>query len=228
MLPLVTVTMSNMTVSSLHAARSSRREARRQELLDAADRAIRKGGPSVSMDEIAAEAGVTKPILYRHFGDKAGLSHALGERYLELLIGHLREALAKQSDPVGRISATIEAYLYFAEREPQIYRFVIQETIAELAESLAERRQGSAASSSFLRGIASEITGVLREEATQLGVPTPFAEEWAHGIVGMVYLAGDWWLERQHMPRARLVESLTSLLVGGLTSLAVPQPDARD
>jgi len=211
-----------MTMSS----QTSRKEARRAELLDAADRAIRKEGPAVSMDEIASEAGVTKPILYRHFGDKAGLSHALGERYLELLLGHLREALARETDPAGRISATIDAYLYFAEREPQIYRFVIHETIAELAESLAERRQGSAASSSFLRAIAAEITRILREEAGRFGVEAAYAEEWAHGIVGMVYLAGDWWLERRNMPRARLVESLTTLLVGGLTSLA-PQPNAR-
>lgn len=205
----------------------SRKEARREELLDAADRAIRKEGPTVSMDEIAAEAGVTKPILYRHFRDKAGLSHALGERYLALLLGHLREALVREPDPVGRISATIDAYLSFAEREPQIYRFVIQETIAELAESLAERRQGSAASSSFLREIAGEITRILREEAADLGVEAAYAEEWAHGIVGMVYLAGDWWLQRRHMPRARLVESLTTLLVGGLTSLGTAQPNAR-
>ena len=206
--------MSNLQVS--------RREARREELLDAADRAIRKEGPAVSMDEIAAEAGVTKPILYRHFGDKAGLSHALGERYLDLLLGHLRDALARETDPAGRISATIDAYLAFAEREPQIYRFVIQETIAELAEKLAERRQGSAATSSFLRRIAEEITGILREEAARFGVDAGYAEEWAHGIVGMVYLAGDWWLERRHMPRARLVQSLTTLLVGGVGSMAAP------
>ncbi len=220
--------MSNMTVSSPNTTRSSRREARRGELLDAADRAIRREGPTVSMDEIAAEAGVTKPILYRHFGDKAGLSHALGERYLELLLGHLREALGRATDPVGRIAATIDAYLYFAEREPQIYRFVIHETISELAESLADRRQGSAASSSFLRGIAAEITRILRDEAARYGVVASYAEEWAHGIVGMVYLAGDRWLDRKHMPRERLVESLTTLLIGGLASLAGTQPDARD
>ncbi len=206
----------------------ARKEARREELLDAADRAIRNLGPAVSMDEIAAEAGVTKPILYRHFGDKAGLSRALGERYLELLLGRLRAALARETAPAGRISATIDAYLAFAETEPQIYRFVIQETIAELAEKLAERRQGSAAGSSFLREIAAEITRILREETGRFGVAAAYAEEWAHGIVGMVYLAGDWWLERRHMPRARLVESLTTLLIGGLASLATPPPDARD
>jgi AcrR family transcriptional regulator len=220
--------MSNMSVSSLGAAQISRKEARRGELLDAADRAIRREGPTVSMDEIAAEAGVTKPILYRHFGDKAGLSQALGQRYLELLLGALREALDRETEPAGRLSATIDAYLALVEREPELYRFVIQETIAELATTIAERRQGGAAASSFLRGVAAEVTRLLREEAARFGVEVEFAEEWAHGIVGMVHLAGDRWLERRNMPRAKLVESLTTLLLGGLTSLAVPQPDARN
>ena len=219
--------MSNMTVSSLNAARSSRREARREELLDAADRAIRKGGPAVSMDEIASEAGVTKPILYRHFGDKAGLSRALGERYLDLLLGRLNEALDRETEPDGRLSATIDAYLELVEKEPEIYRFVIQETIAELATTIAERRQGGAAASSFLRGVAAEVTLLLRTEASRFGVEVEYAEEWAHGIVGMVHLAGDRWLERRNMPRAKLVESLTTLLLGGLASLAAVQPGAR-
>ena len=56
------------------------RDERRAELLDAAERAIRRVGPKASMDEIAAEAGITKPILYSHFGDKAGLVTARAER----------------------------------------------------------------------------------------------------------------------------------------------------
>lgn len=220
--------MSNVSLSSTDTTRTSRKEARREELLDAADRAIRKEGPAVSMDEIAAEAGVTKPILYRHFGDKAGLSQALGKRYLELLLRRLHEALDRETEPAGRLSATIDAYLELVEKEPEIYRFVIQETIAELATTIAERRQGGAAASSFLRGVAAEVTHLLRAEAERFGVDVEYAEEWAHGIVGMVHLAGDRWLERRTMPRAKLVESLTTLLLGGLNSLAVPQPDARD
>lgn len=49
------------------------------ELLDAADQVIRRDGPSVSMEVIAAD---TKPILYRHFGDKGGLYTALAVRRL--------------------------------------------------------------------------------------------------------------------------------------------------
>jgi AcrR family transcriptional regulator len=55
-------------------------ERRRRELLEAADRVVLRDGPGASMNAIAAEAGITKPILYRHFGDKGGLYAALAKR----------------------------------------------------------------------------------------------------------------------------------------------------
>src|SRR5437763_7604163 len=56
------------------------REARREEFVEATIRAVARHGPEVGMDEIAAEAGVTKPVLYRHFTDKADLYLAVGRR----------------------------------------------------------------------------------------------------------------------------------------------------
>ena len=70
------------------------RRRRREELLDAADRVISRLGPQASMDEIASEAGITKPILYRHFGDKDGLHQALAARYVDALMSALRAAEA--------------------------------------------------------------------------------------------------------------------------------------
>jgi AcrR family transcriptional regulator len=214
--------MGNMSVSSLRDVRISRREARREELLDAADRAIRRQGPAVSMDEIAAEAGVTKPILYRHFGDKAGLSLALGERYVAALLARIHEALEREKDPRRRLETTLDVYLALVDEDTQVYRFIVQETIAEVASSIAVSADGGAAGSSFIRRIAGEVAQILREEASRFGVESAPAEEWAHAIVGMMHLAGDWWLERRHMPRQQLVESLTSLLWGGLSSMAQP------
>ena len=69
------------------------RAARREALLDAADRIVRRDGPVASMATIAAEAGITKPILYRHFGDKSGLYAALADRYTGRLLDDLRAAL---------------------------------------------------------------------------------------------------------------------------------------
>ena len=59
------------------SATEARRTEQRQRLLQAAQRAIHRDGPQVSMDDIAAEAGITKPIVYRHFGDRRGLALAL-------------------------------------------------------------------------------------------------------------------------------------------------------
>src|ERR671939_42161 len=74
---------------------------RRQELLDAADRVIMRDGPEASMNAIAAEAGITKPILYRHFGDKGGLYRALAVRHTDALLATLRAALDLPNDRRG-------------------------------------------------------------------------------------------------------------------------------
>ncbi|MBR7674846.1 helix-turn-helix transcriptional regulator, partial [Streptomyces daliensis] len=68
-------------------------ERRRRELLEAADRVVLRDGPGASMNAIAAEAGITKPILYRHFGDKGGLYRALAVRHTDALLDALRAAL---------------------------------------------------------------------------------------------------------------------------------------
>lgn len=64
---------------------------------------------------------------------------------------------------------------------------------------------------------------VLGERLRQLGADSGAAEPWAHGIVGMVHLAADWWVERRTMPRARLVEYLVALLWEGLESVATQE-----
>src|SRR3954465_14973944 len=97
------------------------REARREALLDAADRIVQRDGPAVSMASIAAEAGITKPILYRHFGDKGGLYAALAERHTQRLLLVLQEALAAGGATRARVERTIDAYLATIESEPQVY-----------------------------------------------------------------------------------------------------------
>ena len=193
-----------------------RRATRRTELLEAAERAIRRAGPAVSMEEIAAEAGITKPILYRHFGDKGGLYQALAERYLDGVLAGLRTGLADSADPQRRIAATIDSFLSLVEREPQAYRFLMQRALAE--------ETAHSTVMSFTRRLAAEIGAVLRTEFARAGLDTRGSEALAHGIVGMVALAGDWWLEERGLSRDELVERLATLLWGGFTAL----PQARN
>jgi AcrR family transcriptional regulator len=190
---------------------SADRAVRRAELLDAADRVISVAGPEASMRTIAAGAGITKPILYRYFGDKGGLFAALADRYLEPLVAAVRAALAGADDS-QRIRATVAAYLGFIEDNPQIYRFLMQR-------ALPERPEAAMAVSAAVRRLGLEVAAVLREEFRLEGQAAVGAEAVAHGIVGMVHVAGDWWLADRRLSRAELVEHLTVLLGGGLDAL---------
>ncbi|MGL5442473.1 MAG: TetR/AcrR family transcriptional regulator, partial [[Mycobacterium] stephanolepidis] len=72
-------------VGPVAARRGDRRKVAREELLDAAFRAIDATGSTVSMDDIAREAGVAKPKLYRYFEDKADLHSAVLERVQDMV-----------------------------------------------------------------------------------------------------------------------------------------------
>ena len=180
------------------------RAARRQELLDAADRIVSRDGPAASMASIAAEAGITKPVLYRHFGDKGGLYAALADRYTERLLDDLRTALQAPGSRRERVERTIDAYLAAIEREPQVYRFLVHSDEAAPAQSQVR---------SFTRRLSTLL-------AEGIGLDTGVAGDgvraltWAHGIVGMVQAAGDWWLDTRSVSRAELAEELTALVFG--------------
>ena len=193
---------------------AARRAERREHLLDVADRVIRRDGPEASINRIAAEAAIAKPVLYRHFGDKGGLYQALAERYVRALMVELRRALTAATGPRERLSATIDAYISFVAQHPEPYEFLMHRAVGERAEA-----QETVAG--FIRQVAVEVAVELGEELRRAGLDSGAAEPWAHGIVGMVQLAGDWWLRNRTMPKERLVDYLTMLLWDGFSGMAL-------
>jgi len=196
-------------------------DARRRELLDAADQVIRTQGPDATMVDIAAAAGITKPILYRHFGDKGGLYRALAERYAAPLFQELSAALANETDRQARMRVTIDSYLRFIEAEPALYRFLMHRALREqpdMATSIAN----------LISVVASHIAANLVREIALTDEQHRSAQAWAHGIVGMVQLAGDWWLDTGLMTRPQLVDHLSALMWQGLESLTPENAAVRD
>ncbi|WP_445399411.1 TetR family transcriptional regulator [Streptomyces sp. LE64] len=185
-------------------------ERRRYELLEAADRVVLRDGPGASMNAIAAEAGITKPILYRHFGDKGGLYAALAERHTDGLLASLRAAL---DAPVGRrerIEATLDAYFHAIESRPQVYRFLMHP--GESGPVAGGHR------APLLNSLGEELARVI-EERLDLGPDGErLARVWGHGVIGMMHTAGDWWLSERPCSRAELVRSLADLLWGRLAA----------
>lgn len=193
--------------------REARRAERREEMLDAAIEVIRAEGPGASMEQLAAASGVSKPILYRHFRDRDGLVAAVATRFGSQVVGALTAALASDAaDPRELLRRTIDAYLAFVEQEPHVYRFLVQHAVPAGA--------ASDTIAGLIPQIGQQVALVLGEQLRAIDADSGAAEPWAYGMVGMVHMAGDWWLERRTMPRSRLVEYLTTLLWDGLSHLA--------
>jgi len=180
---------------------------RREQLLEAADRVVRRDGSAASMNSIAAEAGITKPILYRHFGDKGGLYRALAARYVDDLLVRLRAALLTRGGLAARSRATIDAYLSMVGEQPQVYRFLMERAAVE-EPGVRGEVQG------FVRRFGDELAGGIQAEPALVHIDEERALVWAHGIAGMVQAAGDWWLDHPEVPRGQVVEELTGLLFG--------------
>ncbi|WP_406098889.1 TetR family transcriptional regulator [Streptomyces sp. NBC_01013] len=192
-------------------------ERRRRELLEAADRVVLRDGPGASMNAIAAEAGITKPILYRHFGDKGGLYRALAKRHTDALLSALRAALDAPADRRERVEATLDTYLAAIEARPQVYRFLMHPS-DDAAPSSEQGFDVGRHSAPLLRRLGEELAMVIAERVDLGPGSQEMARIWGHGIVGMMHAAGDWWLGERPCSRDQLVRSLADLLWGRLAA----------
>lgn len=195
------------------------RQARRKELVEATLRAIREHGAGVGMDDIAATAGTSKTVFYRHFVDRSGLYAAVSERVDALILRDLTTAIGARGGDLTRasghprdlISAAIDSYLRLVEKDPEVYRFIV-------SAPLLERTPGGDPAGGVTHHIAGQMSALVAEALREAGRSPAPAEVWGPGLVGMVRAAADRWLaDGAEMPRAELAEHLTDLAWGGLS-----------
>jgi AcrR family transcriptional regulator len=183
----------------------------RERLLDAAERAIRRHGPSVSLEQIAAKAGVTKPVLFAHVGDRRALVHALAERLLTRIESAVRIALARAGGGRDSLEQLIRAELETIAADSHIYAFVNGGGAGNpnLESTVAFAR----------RSAAPLIAGIAHERNTRGLDPAP-AEAWGYAIIGMLHMAGLWWLQKPAAERdaRKLASQLCDLLWDGLAA----------
>lgn len=191
---------SKKRVPARAAAAAARWNQQREQLLQAAQRAIDRRGPQISMDDIAAEAGITKPIVYRHFGDRRGLACALRDAAFGLGLGTptgnpardratARERVAAlypvvdDPDHLRRVIVGFATgFQMFVAMNRNLYRFLRDEGVFDsMWDDAPEGGEPVAAS---LAGSLRAVFGERIDAAT--------AEIWAHGLRGMVGGIVDW------------------------------------
>jgi AcrR family transcriptional regulator len=180
------------------------RQSRRDELVQLTAECVQRHGADVGMARIAEHAGTSKAVFYRHFADKADLYRAVGRQLAAVLSEQVRMAIAREADPRARIAAGIDAFLAVLDRNPQLYRFVVDNPVL--------RSAGADPAADYTGQIAAGLDDAI---ASLPGFGGPRGP-WGAAIVGLVKAAGDWWLAHPAaMTRAELAESLTTLLWGG-------------
>ena len=198
------------------------RSARRAELVAATVACVEQHGAAVGMDQIAAFAGTSKAVFYRHFTDKADLYRAVGEQLAEGLGDQLTHVIGQQKDARSMVFAGIDAFLTVLDRTPALYRFVVSNPVVE--------RAGGVPLADYTGLIAARVDAFILQ---LLGnrVDLVLLRPWGSAIVGMVKAAGDWWLDHPNsMSRTELAESLTTLLMrdGGGLAAVVPTSEPKE
>ena len=189
---------------------------RRTSLLDAIEPVLRREGPEASMTALAAGAGITKPVLYRHFGDKQGLLAAFAARQARALGERITTELAQQRNPRSRIRATITTYLTALEQDPIGYWFVTRRAVT------SDDPSGGPVVD-VVETIVSAVADVLREELVRAGADAQAvaaAPTWARALVGMVQQVGDHWLQEHETDVDEVANQLTDLVWLGFRGMA--------
>ena len=175
---------------------------RRNELVDGTLEAVRRRGSNVSMDEIAAEIGVSKTVLYRYFVDKNDLTTAVMMRFAQTtLIPNMASALSSNLDGFELTREIIRVYVDTVAAEPEIYPFVFANSSASKSEAIADSEQI----------IARMLAVVLRRRMAHAGMDTRGVDAFAFHTVGGVQLATHSWMSNPRITAPELIDYLTML-----------------
>jgi AcrR family transcriptional regulator len=188
------------------------RAQRRAEFVEAAMHVLGDVGPDFGIEQVAVEAGVTKPVLYRHFSDKADLVEAMGERATEILLDRLIPALNSEEAPLPRIRKSIDAFFGTLQEYPNLYWVLARHT------PIDGRGQDVVREDKEI--IATALSAMLGDYLRAFGLDSGPAEPWAYGVVGFVQNTAEWWLDRQSMSRESVTEYLTMLVWAAIDGFA--------
>lgn len=168
------------------APRRLPRAEREQQTLDVAQALFaRDGYAAVTMDDVAAAVGVTKPLLYNYFGNKERLYLACLGRTADALLAGLTEAFAQAADPGEGLRAAVRAFFAFVEADRASWQVLYDETLptgGEIAEHIDAYRERATA----LVGLALTQLQPAPDPALVPGM--------AHALLGAVESLSRWWL----------------------------------
>jgi len=165
-----------------------------------------QGYNATSMDEIAAGAGITKPMLYAYFGSKHGLYLSYIERAAEQLFERLLSAVPAELPVERRLVLGLDAFLAFVDERRDGWAVLFQQAAAQdapLAGEVAARREQ-------LAGVATRMLSEIARHRGSMRDPAQLAAA-GHALVGAAESLANWWLAHPEVRRATVLSALVEL-----------------
>jgi len=156
-----------------------------------------RGYEATSVEEIAARAGISKPIVYEHFGGKEGLYAVIVDREVEHIVGRIVEAISSGS-PRERLERAALAFLVYVKERPGGFAVLLRD-------APAAKRSGEMPA--LMYDLADRVGAIFAEQFRRAGYDAKAAPIYAHALVGMVAFVGQWWTESRRPPPVETVAS---------------------
>jgi len=183
---------------------------RRQQLLDIGRRLFaERGFEGTSIEEIAAQAGVSKPVVYEHFGGKEGLYAVVVDREVERLTEITMSLLdGKQSKP--KFEAAAVTLLRYIEDNADGFRILVRDS----SPGATTGTYGT-----LLSDIAGQVEYIMADFLKSRGRDPKLAPMYSQMLVGMVAFTGQWWLDARKPKLEQVATNLIDLAWSGLSQL---------
>ncbi|WP_304326785.1 TetR/AcrR family transcriptional regulator [Bifidobacterium thermacidophilum] len=177
-----------------------------------------KGFEAVSVEEIAASAKVSKPIVYEHFGGKEGLYAVVVDREMraltDALIGSLSDTDAHPRQIVERAALALLTYI---EENPEGFQVLVRDSPST---------DPTGSFSSLLGDVSSKVEQILVEWFKRQHLPVKSAPYYAQMLVGMTVFTGQYWADRPKLGKEQLAALIVNLAWHGLSRLEA-KPELR-
>jgi len=184
---------------------------RREQLLDVGRSLFaQKGFDATSVEEIALKAGVSKPVVYEHFGGKEGLYAVVVDREMRTLLDAITGALSSSGHPRELLEQAAFALLDYVESSTDGFRILVRDSPVA---------QSTGTFASLISDAASQVEHLMAGQFTERGFDPKFAPMYAQMLVGMVALTGQWWLDARKPAKAEVAAHLVNLAWNGLSGL---------
>jgi AcrR family transcriptional regulator len=169
-----------------------------------------RGFEGTSIEEIASQAGVSKPVVYEHFGGKEGLYAVVVDREVERLLTTVTGLLIEADHSREKFEAGMVALLRYIETNADGFRILVRDS---------PPTSGSGTFGTLLSDIASQVDDIMAEFLKSRGRDPKLAPMYSQMMVGMVASTGQWWLDARK-PKLEIVASnLIDVAWSGLARL---------